>query len=545
MAKVERAVLIAFGKAVCDARIDKGWTHPDLDEKMQGGIDKSHLSSIENGRREGVSPVTVSRIVAALEMDKRWIDCFKTGAAIPPAVLPPSAAEIQQREQMAERLEAKALNDPSVPPIAENLLKTLAFEFAGGDYRDLHTAYTALRKALEAAENIRKRGEMPPDNTGSLLNAVMAKVAKLNNQGALDDADALLDAEEERMREAQQAERDRMEQRAQTLLTQRIDQDRLRNRPDLAADRIIRNLRDFPQGQLFWAVDAKAVEWREEGDKAGDMFVLQVALALAQDNYERVKNKKPLVAAALFSLGWCHFRLAERSSDDKHLNSASRALNAAVKQTDKSKEADNWANFQSVFASALTVMGKRQKDPALLTQAITALRAALKVGQQTKSADLNVIWNNLGNALQALGELTEDSETLREAEEAIITSLSLRNKEEDALDWGTTQNNLSLAQRWLGALTSDATKLQKARVGFAACEELDFEGDAPFIWARLQWNIADLSLARYRLAPDPALLVEARDYVARARAFFVDGSEYQTGRCDELIARIDAAEAGS
>ena len=41
------------------------------------------------------------------------------------------------------------------------------------------------------------------------------------------------------------------------------------------------------------------------------------------------------------------------------------------------------------------------------------------------------------------------------------------------------------------------------------------------------------------------LLVEARDYVARARAFFVDGSEYQTGRCDELIARIDAAEAGS
>jgi hypothetical protein len=545
LAKVERAVLIAFGKAVSDARIDKGWTHPDLDEKMQGGIDKSHLSSIENGRREGVSPVTVSRLVAALDLDKRWVDCFRTGAAIPHVVSAPSIAETKQRVQTAERLEAKALNDPSVPPIAENLLKTLAFEFAGGDYRDLHTAYTALRQALEAAENIRKRGEMPPDNTGSQLNAVMAEVAKLNNQGALEDADALLDAEEQRMREAHQAERDRMEQQAQTLLTQRIDQDRLRNRPDLAADRIIRNLRDFPQGQLFSAVRAKAGEWREEGNKTGDMFALQVALALAQDNYERVKNKRPLAAAALDTLGGCHFRLAERSNGDKHLILAFHALSAAVNQTNKSKEPENWSARQDGLGTTLQEMGRRRKDPALLAQAVTLKRLALRVDQQTKSVDLKYTWTNLGSALQELGELTEDSKTLREAEGALTTSLSLRNKEEDALDWETTQNNLSLAQRWLGALTSDVAKLQEARDGYAVCENLDFKGDAPFTWAILQWNIADLSLARYRLAPDPALLAEARDYVTRARAFFVNGSEYQTERCDELIAQIDAAEAGS
>jgi len=74
---------------------------------------------------------------------------------------------------------------------------------------------------------------------------------------------------------------------------------------------------------------------------------------------------------------------------------------------------------------------------------------------------------------------------------------------------------------------------------------LAFEKDAPFKWARLQWNIADLALARYRLDPDPALLVEARKHVTRARAFFVDGSDYQTERCDDLLAQIDAAEAGS
>jgi hypothetical protein len=76
------------------------------------------------------------------------------------------------------------------------------------------------------------------------------------------------------------------------------------------------------------------------------------------------------------------------------------------------------------------------------------------------------------------------------------------------------------------------------------CIKSLLEGDAPFSWAVLQWNIADLELARYRLDPEPALLVEARDYVTRARGFFIDGSEYQTERCDELIAQIDAAEAG-
>ncbi|MFN6006803.1 MAG: hypothetical protein ACK47C_06475 [Paracoccaceae bacterium] len=511
---------------------------------MQGGIDKSHLSGIENARRAGLNPITVSRLVAALDLDKRWIDCFKSGAAIPVTVVPPTAEETRQREETAERLEAKALKDPSVPPIAESLLKTLAFEFAGGDYLDLHTTYTALRQALEAAENIRKRGEMPPDNTGSQLNAVMAEVAKLNNQGALEKADALLDAEEARMRETQRAERDRMEQQAQALLTQRIDQDRLRIRPDLAAERILRHLLDFPKGKLFWKVNAKADEWRDEGDKAGDMFALQVALVLSKGNYARVRNKKPLAASALHTVGWCYLRLAERSSDDQQLKLAWQAFDAAVKMTSKSKDPVNWSAHQDGLGAALGQMGERQKDSTLLTQAVAAHRAALRVGEKTKSTGIKVGWNNLGDSLRTLGELTEDEDKLREAEGALTTALALENKSIDPLAWEATQSNLALAQRWLGAIARDAAKLKVARIGYAACEDLGFGPDAPFAWAVLQWNIADLALARYRLDPDPALIVEAREYVGRARAFFVEGSEYQTERCDELIAEIDAAEVG-
>ena len=92
----------------------------------------------------------------------------------------------------------------------------------------------------------------------------------------------------------------------------------------------------------------------------------------------------------------------------------------------------------------------------------------------------------------------------------------------------STKNNLAVAQRWLGAITNDTAKLQEAQNAYSACEDFGYEGHAPFKWAVLQWNIADLALARYLLAPDPALLVEARKYVTSARSFFVDGSDYQT-----------------
>jgi hypothetical protein len=42
---------------------------------------------------------------------------------------------------------------------------------------------------------------------------------------------------------------------------------------------------------------------------------------------------------------------------------------------------------------------------------------------------------------------------------------------------------------------------------------------------------------------DPAVLSEAKTHVTAARAFFVDGSDYQTERCDDLLTKIKAAEA--
>jgi hypothetical protein len=106
-----------------------------------------------------------------------------------------------------------------------------------------------------------------------------------------------------------------------------------------------------------------------------------------------------------------------------------------------------------------------------------------------------------------------------------------------------SHNNLGLAQRWLGEVTDDLRILDAARNSYAACEGVKLKREAPFSWAVLQWNFADLALARYRLEPKSTHLVEARDCVTKARDFFVEGSDYQTQRCDDLLAKIDAAEA--
>lgn len=533
MPKLDPDILKDFGKAVKRARTLLGWDQPTLGGKIDPPVGPSFISKVEKGRKDALDARTVGRFRIALDLDESWIDKFLDA------------------EETAESLETKAERDADLvidrlhregmtEGTSDNLLIQLANNFTEGDHKDRDTAYLSVKAALETLKASEKIAQLA-GNADAQFAALIEEVDALNNEGEFDLAHDTLARQAIWLRE----EKARLERLSELQLEKELNQDRLRNRPDLAAKRIVRNLREFPQGKLYWAIETKAYDWSRQGDEAGDVFALQVALALAQGNYDRVKNKKPLAARALQRLGWSHFRLAERSTGFQHLEAALRAFDVAIKKTSKAKDPDEWAARHGGFGVVLGELGERRKDPALLEQAVVAHRAAIKMDQQTGSINLQHSLNNFGNSIRILGKLTENAVLLREAEDALTTALALKNKQKAPLDWGTTQGNLALIQRWLGAVTNDAAKLQEARNGYTNFADLDFEGAAPFDWAKLQWNIADLALARYRLTPDPALLVEGRDYLGRARAFFVEGSEYQTERCDELLAQIDAAEAAA
>ena len=533
MPKIDPNILKDFGRAVKRARTLWGWDQKTLGGKFDPPVGASFISKVEKGRKDALNATTVGRFRLALDLKEDWIDKFLDAE---------DAAESleTESERDADRVIERLRREGKAEGTSDDLLIQLANNFTEGDHKDRDTAYRSVEAALERLKASERIAQLA-GNADAQFAALMEEVDALNNEGEFELAHDKLARQAELLRE----EKDRLARLSELQLDKELNQDRLRNRPDLAAKRIVINLREFPQGKLFWAVNSKADEWKEAGDKAGDIFALRVALVLARDNHARVERRKPLAPAALRTLGRCYFSLAERSIGDGYLNDAWRTFDAAAKKTSRANNLENWSANQNGLGLVLQEMGQRQKDPALLEQAATAHRVTLKVSEQINSANIKFGWNNLGNALRALGELTKNADTLRKAEEAQIEALFHKDKKNDPLDWGHSQGNLALAQRWLGAVTGDPAKLQEARAGYSVCEALAFENDAPFDWAKLQWNIADLALARYQLDPDPALLAEARTYVTRAREFFIEGSDYQTERCDELLAQIDAAEAGS
>ena len=189
MIKVPPEDLKAFGLAVKDARSLKTWNLDELGATIDPPVGKSFISKIEKGRKGALNSRTVGRFIKALEMDEAWIDKFLDTDTTDESDETPAERDADRLIQMVTRYE-------TIPQSSEHLLILLANQHAEGHYTDQSTTFVGLTKALEAAESIRKRGKMSPDNTGSQLNAVMAEVAKLNAEGALDETNDLLDDEE-------------------------------------------------------------------------------------------------------------------------------------------------------------------------------------------------------------------------------------------------------------------------------------------------------------------------------------------------------------
>ena len=295
-------------------------------------------------------------------------------------------------------------SDTTAPATAEPLLLLLAEEWAGKDFTDPSTAYTALRGALQAAADLKAQGALP-SNSSAQLQAVLRRVSDLNDAGLPEDADAELEQATRRNR----AEAQRNAAEAEALFEAQLKQDRLRNRPKATAERLIAHLKaTAPPGGVFRATDDVLVEWKERGEQMGDPFDLAVALDLARLNHARAKG--PQLGQALLSLGNCHRALGERQLGGGHLTRAMRAYTDALKEFPRKQQPENWATTQNNLGNALQTLGAREGDSARLHAAIAAYTAALTVyTPEAAPMDWAMTQNNLGNALQALGEREGDS----------------------------------------------------------------------------------------------------------------------------------------
>lgn len=121
---------------------------------------------------------------------------------------------------------------------------------------------------------------------------------------------------------------------------ERLDQDRLRNDPTAAADRLISDLmRQSPSGRVFAATSKMIVRWTENGESQGNPYDLNVALMLANRNMKRAKKFQK--ATVFFYLGYCRRVSGNRKTDLGFLQSAEKAFRAALKATSKTKSPRN------------------------------------------------------------------------------------------------------------------------------------------------------------------------------------------------------------
>ena len=77
--------------------------------------------------------------------------------------------------------------------------------------------------------------------------------------------------------------------------------------------------------------------------------------------------------------------------------------------------------------------------------------------------------NNLGNALQELGQRESGTARLEEAVAACRAALEERSRDRVPLQWATTQNNVGNALQALGQGESGTARLQEAIRSWDAC----------------------------------------------------------------------------
>jgi len=488
---------------------------------MDPASGKSFLSNIEKGKRE-IGALTVGKLIKALDLSESWIDKFLEAEVTPDA-------EETKLDLAADRLMRLAEQDPTAPPATEPLLLLLAEEWAQKSFTDPQTAYTALRGALQAGADLKAQGSLP-SNASDQLQAILRRVSELNDAGQLEDADAALAAASER----NSAE-------AEALFSAHLKQDRLRNRPDAAAQRLIARLRGAaPPGGVFNATRGLLHEWREEGERLGDPFRLHVARALALANHH---DKGPRRALSLADLAGCQLALGQRDADPKYLRAAEKNFAIARDLCAKQKDWQNWAAVQNSLGIALRNLGQREGDTARLDQAIAAFQAALPIyTPKAAPMDWAMTQNNLGTALNELGKRECDTARLHQAVAAYQAALTIHTPEAAPMKWAKTQNNLGIALRWLGTLGGGVEHFDAAQAVYDACLTIHTRDANSFDWAKTQWNLADLALARHALVPDPAHLDTARRHLALARQVFAEDEDtHQLAECDRLLAKIDAA----
>ncbi|WP_373635253.1 hypothetical protein [Yoonia sp. SS1-5] len=534
--------LKAFGAAVRKSRVEAGWTLSTLAEEAFGNSDrKGFVSQIERGKRP-ITPLTAGKLAEALALKDDVLDLILKGDL-------PAEDTTTAEDSRAAQLLAETEKDGD-PAIGEDLLIALAYEYAGTDTTDVRIAHQDLKAALEAATRMQARAELP-DNTDDGVAAVRAALQQLNKTEGPEAGGAYLDDAIARKAAEMGA-----------LLDLGVDQDRVRNDPGAAAQKVLMKLQT--DAIADWdAIRETADHWLDIGQRMGRSFDLKVAEnlfnhalqtapspqlrgrvmeQLAQTTLARgMQETSPgtlSLAVTLFrdritqtdraahpvdwarlyhALGTALQVLAGRTGDLGDLKAAADAYEQALLERRPDIDPMDWAKTQNNLAAANATLGEKMTDSARLESAAHAYRAALTVFSKE---DTPAAWasaqSNLGNVLATLGMQGDDAGKLKQAVEAYQAALEVQSKEQQPMLRATTQHNLGNVLLLLHRADNDLVTAQAALAAFDAALRVRSPDKTPLSWAMSQENKSEAHVALFQKTGDAQHLDAAENAVSKA-----------------------------
>jgi hypothetical protein len=177
---------------------------------------------------------------------------------------------------------------------------------------------------------------------------------------------------------------------------------------------------------------------------------------------------------------------------DKGLNlDLEVAIEVARIAFSRANDRDERGQAQDDLGHALQRLGERERGRARLEQAVAAFRAALEEWTRER---VPLKWagtqNNLGVALQTLGERESGPRRLEEAVVAYRAALEERTRERLPHDWAMTQINLGNSLQALGERESNMARLGESVAAYRAALE-KYTREVPLVWAAAQNNLGN------------------------------------------------------
>jgi tetratricopeptide (TPR) repeat protein len=153
------------------------------------------------------------------------------------------------------------------------------------------------------------------------------------------------------------------------------------------------------------------------------------------------------------------YRQGDERGDNDALRSSIDVYRRAVADFPHERVPLDWAVTRDNLGLALERLGERERGTARLEEAVAAYRAAQEEEKRERAPlDWAVTQNNLGNVLEALGERESGTARLDEAVATFRAALEERTRERFPLDWAATQNNLGGALKRLGERERGSTR---------------------------------------------------------------------------------------